>query len=34
LERGGSQSAAFVEAALIVEAGLDKRLDGVIVVWC
>jgi dephospho-CoA kinase len=34
LERGGSQAAAFVEAALIVEAGLDKRLDGVVVVWC
>jgi dephospho-CoA kinase len=34
LERGGSQSAAFVEAALIVEAGLDKRLDGMVVVWC
>jgi len=33
LERG-SQSAAFVEAALIVEAGLDKKLDGVVVVWC
>jgi dephospho-CoA kinase len=34
LERAGSQSAAFVEAALIVEAGLDKKLDGVVVVWC
>src|ERR1700730_5602450 len=34
LERCGSQSAAFVEAALIVEAGLHKKLDGVVVVWC
>ena len=34
LERDGTQSAAFVEAALIVEAGLDKKLDGVVVVWC
>jgi len=25
---------AFVEAALIFEAGLDKRLDGVVVAWC
>ena len=34
LEREGSHSAAFVEAALIIEAGLDKKLDGVVVVWC
>jgi dephospho-CoA kinase len=34
LERAATQSAAFVEAALIVEAGLDKMLDGVVVVWC
>ena len=33
LERSGSQN-AFVEAALIVEAGLDKKLDGAVVVWC
>ena len=26
--------AAFVEAALIIEAGLDQKLDGVVVVWC
>src|SRR5262249_30811557 len=25
---------AFVEAALIFEAGLDKKLDGVVVAWC
>lgn len=34
LKRSGSQGAAFVEAALIVEAGLDKKLDGMVVVWC
>jgi dephospho-CoA kinase len=34
LERDAAQSAAFVEAALIVEAGLDKILDGLVVVWC
>ena len=34
LEREGSHSAAFVEAALIIEAGLDKKLDGVVVAWC
>lgn len=34
LQRDGSRSAAFVEAALIVEAGLDKKLDGLVVVWC
>jgi dephospho-CoA kinase len=30
----GSPNVAFVEAALIIEAGLDKKLDGVVVVWC
>jgi dephospho-CoA kinase len=34
LQRDASLAAAFVEAALIVEAGLDKKLDGVVVVWC
>jgi dephospho-CoA kinase len=29
-----SPAAAFVEAALIYEAGMDKKLDGVVVVWC
>lgn len=33
LERAGC-IAAFVEAALIFEAGLDKNLDGGVVVWC
>jgi dephospho-CoA kinase len=34
LEREGSYCAAFVEAALIIEAGLDKKLDGMVVAWC
>ena len=33
-ERSGTCDAAFVEAALLVEVGLDKRLDGLVVVWC
>jgi len=32
LEQAGC-TAAFVEAALIFEAGLEKHLDGVVVVW-
>jgi dephospho-CoA kinase len=34
LQRDNSRRVAFVEAALIIEAGLHKRLDGVVVVWC
>jgi len=34
LEECGSHRAAFVEAALIFEAGLHHRLDGVAVAWC
>jgi len=34
LEISGSVAVAFVEAALIFEAGLDKKLDGVVVAWC
>jgi dephospho-CoA kinase len=34
LQRHGSTGPTFVEAALIIEAGLDKKLDGVVVVWC
>jgi dephospho-CoA kinase len=34
LEHGGKQAAAFVEAALIFEVNLHKRLDGVVVAWC
>ena len=34
LEKTGSYPAAFVEAALIFEAGLHTKLDGVVVAWC
>ncbi len=34
LESSGKHAAAFIEAALIFEAGLHKTLDGVVVVWC
>ncbi len=34
LEKSGFYPAAFVEAALIFEAGLHNRLDGVAVAWC
>lgn len=34
LEKSGSYAAAFVEAALIFEAKLHARLDGVVVAWC
>jgi dephospho-CoA kinase len=34
LEDGGKYPAAFVEAALIFEANLRKKLDGVAVAWC
>jgi dephospho-CoA kinase len=33
-EHEGVQDAAFVEAALLVEAGYQKRLDGLVVAWC
>ena len=33
-ERAGTRDAAFAEAALIIEAGLHLRLDGVVVAWC
>ncbi len=33
-EQSGVSDAAFVEAALLVEAGFDKRLDGLVVAWC
>jgi dephospho-CoA kinase len=34
LEGSGRFAAAFVEAALIYEAGLHRKLDGVVVTWC
>jgi dephospho-CoA kinase len=33
-ERGGTRDAAFVEAALLIESGIHKKLDGLVVVWC
>lgn len=33
-QRQGTRDAAFVEAALIVEAGIHKGLDGLVVAWC
>jgi dephospho-CoA kinase len=33
-QRQGTRDAAFVEAALIVEAGIHKSLDGLVVAWC
>jgi dephospho-CoA kinase len=33
-QRGGTRDAAFVEAALIIEAGVHKKLDGVVLAWC
>lgn len=32
--RAGNREAAFVEAALLVEAGYHKNLDGLVVTWC
>jgi len=33
-QRNGTRDAAFVEAALLIESGIHKHLDGVVVVWC
>lgn len=33
-QAAGTHQIAFVEAALIVEAGLHKKLDGLVVAWC
>ncbi len=33
-EKENSHDAVFVEAALLVEAGMHKRLDGLVVVYC
>jgi dephospho-CoA kinase len=32
--KSGAHSAAFVEAALLIEAGMAPRLDGLVVAWC
>ena len=33
-QRGGTRDAAFVEAALLIESGMHKKLDGLVVAWC
>jgi dephospho-CoA kinase len=33
-DREGNRKVAFVEAALLVEAGYMKNLDGLVVTWC
>jgi dephospho-CoA kinase len=30
----GARAAAFIEAALLVEAGYHKNLDGLVITWC
>jgi dephospho-CoA kinase len=32
--RAGVRDAVFVEAALIIESGIHKNLDGLVVAWC
>jgi len=33
-KRSGIRDAAFVEAALLIESGIHKKLDGLVVAWC
>ena len=33
-EKENPRDPVFVEAALLVEAGIHKRLDGLVVIWC
>jgi dephospho-CoA kinase len=33
-QKSGLHAAAFVEAALLIEAGMAPRLDGLVVAWC
>lgn len=33
-QRSGTRDAAFVEAALLIESGIHKQLDGLVVAWC
>ena len=33
-QQSGMRDAAFVEAALLVESGIHKKLDGLVVAWC
>lgn len=32
--RSGTRKAAFIEAALLIEAGYEQILDGLVVTWC
>jgi dephospho-CoA kinase len=32
--RAGVRDAVFVEAALLIESGIHKKLDGLVVAWC
>jgi dephospho-CoA kinase len=32
--QNGTRDAAFVEAALLIEAGYHKNLDGLVITWC
>jgi dephospho-CoA kinase len=33
-QRAGDRDIVFVEAALLVEAGFEKQLDGLVIAWC
>ena len=33
-QRSGPRDASFVEAALLIESGIHKHLDGLVVAWC
>jgi dephospho-CoA kinase len=33
-QRTGDRDIVFVEAALLVEAGFEKQLDGLVITWC
>jgi dephospho-CoA kinase len=33
-QRNGTRDAAFVEAALLIESGIHRKLDGLVVAWC
>ena len=33
-QREGTRDAAFVEAALLIESGIHKHLNGLVVAWC
>ncbi len=33
-QRAGDRDIVFVEAALLIEAGFEAQLDGLVVTWC